>query len=157
MSISMSMSVLIFFFMNRFPSLRSYWVVARRMEVKRSKYLLKKFGFRLSTYRKVASSRPVYDSILELLGQRSKYISIQFPLHKPSEIWNRDRLLFATLRYLVLGIRILIYFYINQGIVVIFWFLFFEIFQNLINVVSQDCRPWGCRGCHGTPRFWQIS
>ena len=21
----------------------------------------------------------------------------------------------------------------------------------------QACRPWGCQGCHGTPRFWQIS
>ena len=21
----------------------------------------------------------------------------------------------------------------------------------------QACRPWGCRGCHGTPRFWQSS
>ena len=21
----------------------------------------------------------------------------------------------------------------------------------------QACCPWGCRGCHGTPRFWQIS
>ena len=36
-------------------------------------------------YRKVASSRPVYYSILELLGQRSQYIRIKFPLHKPSE------------------------------------------------------------------------
>ena len=31
------------------------------------------------------SSRPVYFSILELFGQRSKYISIKFPLHAPSE------------------------------------------------------------------------
>ena len=23
--------------------------------------------------------------------------------------------------------------------------------------ILQGCRPWGCRGCHGTPRFWQIS
>ena len=37
------------------------------------------------TYHKVASSRPVYNSILELFGQRSQYISIKFPLHKPSE------------------------------------------------------------------------
>ena len=22
---------------------------------------------------------------------------------------------------------------------------------------EQACRPWGCRGCHGNPRFWQIS
>ena len=38
-------------------------------------------------YRKVASSSPVYYSILELYGQRSHYISIKFPLHKakPSE------------------------------------------------------------------------
>ena len=21
----------------------------------------------------------------------------------------------------------------------------------------QGCRPWGCRECQGTPRFWQIS
>ena len=21
----------------------------------------------------------------------------------------------------------------------------------------QGCLPWGCRGCHDTPRFWQIS
>jgi hypothetical protein len=56
-----------------------------------------------SNYRKVASSRPVYYSILELYGQRSQYISIKFPLHKPLKIWkcatNRDRLLLATLRY----------------------------------------------------------
>ena len=38
-----------------------------------------------SIYRKVASSRPVYYSILELFGQRSQYIIIKFPLHKPSE------------------------------------------------------------------------
>ena len=24
-------------------------------------------------------------------------------------------------------------------------------------VHTQACRPWGCRGYHGTPRFWQIS
>ena len=34
------------------------------------------------SYRKVASSRPVYYSILDSLGQRSQYISIKFPLHK---------------------------------------------------------------------------
>ena len=32
-----------------------------------------------------ANSRPVYYSILELFGHRSQYISIKFPLHKPSE------------------------------------------------------------------------
>ena len=37
------------------------------------------------TYRVVASSRPVHYSILKLFGQRSQYISIKFPLHKPSE------------------------------------------------------------------------
>ena len=37
------------------------------------------------TYHKVASSRPVYYSILESFGQRSQYISIKFPLHKHSE------------------------------------------------------------------------
>ena len=36
-------------------------------------------------YHKVASSRPVYCSILELLGQRSEYIRIKFSHHKPSE------------------------------------------------------------------------
>ena len=36
-------------------------------------------------YRKVASSRPVYYSILDSLDQRSQYISIKFPLHKHSE------------------------------------------------------------------------
>ena len=39
----------------------------------------------LLTYRRVASSRMVYYSILETFGQRSKYISIKFPLHKHSE------------------------------------------------------------------------
>ena len=23
--------------------------------------------------------------------------------------------------------------------------------------INQGCRPWGCRGCNGTPRFWHIS
>jgi magnesium-transporting ATPase (P-type) len=36
-------------------------------------------------YCKVASIRPVCYSILELFGQRSQYVSIKFPLHKPSE------------------------------------------------------------------------
>ena len=36
-------------------------------------------------YRKVASSRLVYYSILQFFGQRSHYISIKFSLHKPSE------------------------------------------------------------------------
>ena len=36
-------------------------------------------------YRKVASSRPVYYSILNSFGQRSQYISIKFPFHKQSE------------------------------------------------------------------------
>ena len=58
-------------------------------------------------YRKVASSRPVYYSILNSLGQRSQKISIKFPLHKQSEnawVWratNRDSLLLATLRYVI--------------------------------------------------------
>ena len=56
-------------------------------------------------YRKVESSRPVYYSILELFSQRSQYISIKFPLHKPSENLKmccyRDRLLLATLRYMI--------------------------------------------------------
>ena len=37
------------------------------------------------TYHKVASSRVVYYSISNSFGQRSHYISIKFPLHKPSE------------------------------------------------------------------------
>ena len=37
------------------------------------------------TYRKVASSRPVYYSILQLFDQRSQYIQVKYPLHKPSE------------------------------------------------------------------------
>ena len=36
-------------------------------------------------YRKVASSRPVYYSILDHFVQRSQYISIKIPLHKQSE------------------------------------------------------------------------
>ena len=40
---------------------------------------------RISIYRKVASSRPVYYSILNSFGQRSQYISTKFPLHKLSE------------------------------------------------------------------------
>ena len=43
-------------------------------------------------YRKVASSRPVYYSILDSFGQRSQYIRIKFPLHKQS----RDVLLTKT-------------------------------------------------------------
>ena len=42
--------------------------------------------YNFTSYRKVVSSRPVYYSILERYGQRSLYISINFPLHKPSEI-----------------------------------------------------------------------
>ena len=42
------------------------------------------FEFTNYRYPKVTSSRPVYYSILELLGQRSQYIRIKFPLHKPS-------------------------------------------------------------------------
>ena len=38
-----------------------------------------------TTYRKVASSRPVYYSTVDILGQRSQYISIKFPPHTPSE------------------------------------------------------------------------
>ena len=39
-------------------------------------------------YRKVASSRQVYYSILDLFFQRSQYISIKFPLYKRSEnLW----------------------------------------------------------------------
>ena len=55
-------------------------------------------------YRKVTSSKPVYYSILNSLGQRSQYISIKFPLHNSLKITkcatNQDRLvLLATLRY----------------------------------------------------------
>ena len=38
-----------------------------------------------TNYRIVASSRPVYYSILDPLGKRSQNISIKFPLHKQSE------------------------------------------------------------------------
>ena len=27
----------------------------------------------------------------------------------------------------------------------------------LLSTELQACRPWVCRVCHGTPRFWQIS
>ena len=27
----------------------------------------------------------------------------------------------------------------------------------IINLLIQACRPWVCRGCHDTPRSWQIS
>ena len=40
----------------------------------------------LNRYPKVASSRPVYYSILDSFGQRSQYISIKFRLHKHCEI-----------------------------------------------------------------------
>ena len=40
----------------------------------------------LNRYPKVASSRPVYYSILDSFGQRSQYISIKFRLHKQCEI-----------------------------------------------------------------------
>ena len=54
-------------------------------------------------YRKIASSRPVYYSILNSFGQRSRYISIKFRLHKQSEnpkmCYNQDRLLLGTLQY----------------------------------------------------------
>ena len=39
----------------------------------------------LDNYRKVASNRPVYYSILDSLGERSQYISIKFPPHKRPE------------------------------------------------------------------------
>ena len=39
----------------------------------------------VSEYRKVASSRPVYNLILDPFGQRLQYVSIKFPLHKQSE------------------------------------------------------------------------
>ena len=39
----------------------------------------------ITIYRKVASTRPVYYSILEFFGQRSQNISIKVPLHKQSE------------------------------------------------------------------------
>ena len=43
------------------------------------------FSFLVHTAKSVASSRLVYYSILNSLGQRSQYISIKFPLHKQSE------------------------------------------------------------------------
>ena len=55
-----------------------------------------------TNYRKVASSRPVYYSILETFGQRSQYIGIKFPLHKHLKVlgcaFNQDNLLLTTLR-----------------------------------------------------------
>ena len=39
----------------------------------------------ISVYRKIASSRPVYYSILNSIGQRSQYIIIKYPLHKQSK------------------------------------------------------------------------
>ena len=55
------------------------------------------------SYRKVASSRLVYYSILELFGQRSQYIASNFPfiglLKILGSATNRDSLLLATLRY----------------------------------------------------------
>ena len=55
---------------------------------------------RYSMYHKVASSRPVYYSILEHLGKRSHYISIKFPLHKPSgSATKQESILLATLQY----------------------------------------------------------
>ena len=33
-----------------------------------------------------------------------------------------------------------------------------QLTQNMTTDLSlQACRPWVCRVCHGTPRFWQIS
>ena len=42
----------------------------------------KNTGKSCDVYCKVASSRPVYYSILDFCGQRSQYISIKFPFHK---------------------------------------------------------------------------
>ena len=57
----------------------------------------------LLEYRKVASSRPVYYSILNSFGQRSQYISIIFSLINSLKILkcatNQESLLLATLRY----------------------------------------------------------
>ena len=33
----------------------------------------------------------------------------------------------------------------------------FDILVPMRSCYSQACRPWVCRVCHGTPRFWQIS
>ena len=57
-------------------------------------------------YRKVASSRTVYYSIFNSLGQRLQYIIIKFPHHKQSSFLlrcatNRDNLLLATLRQVI--------------------------------------------------------
>jgi hypothetical protein len=49
----------------------------------------------VSIYRRVASSRPVYYSILNSLGQRSQYVSLKFPLHKQSE--NGFKILFGVI------------------------------------------------------------
>ena len=61
---------------------------SRIMMVNLHKMRLRKYDFLKNDNtkdRKVASSRPVYYSILNSLGQRSQYISIKFPLHKSSE------------------------------------------------------------------------
>ena len=56
-----------------------------RLSVHFSVLTKKILGLAVLVYRKVASSRPVYYSILELFGQRPQYISIKFSFHKPSE------------------------------------------------------------------------
>ena len=57
----------------------SYWNINSKISPKCIDLFLKLI------YHKVASSRPVYYSILDSLGQRSQYIIIKFPLHKQSE------------------------------------------------------------------------
>ena len=55
-----------------------------------------------SKYRKVASSGPVYYSILDHFVQRLQYISIKIPLPSLKILefaTNRDSLLLATLQY----------------------------------------------------------
>ena len=76
-------------------------------------FFLQSFNFsqHISTYRKVASSRPVYYSILYSLGQRAQQLSINFPFHKQSKMLgcptNQDSLLLVTLQYLILFVTFL--------------------------------------------------
>ena len=70
-------------------------------------YLAKSWQRHFS-YRKVASSRPVYYSILNFFGQRSHYPFIN-SLKILECSTNRDSLLLATLRYMKIILRCLAY------------------------------------------------
>ena len=57
------------------PELDSSWQKSRLNMFDKKKW------FELDIYRKVASSRLAYYSVLNSFGQRSQYISIKSPLH----------------------------------------------------------------------------